>query len=132
MRYSLVILLFLSSAVRTQGQSGPCTQNAIERGHLPVAEDAFSYMPPYGKPVVGKGAIGEADTKSFSDRTNIKSGWVGEHRIVSSASGDMAYEYGTLHMSSDSKANPETGHEDFEAAMLIVYKATGLRVNRWR
>jgi hypothetical protein len=37
----------------------------------------------------------------------------------------MAYEYGTLHMSSDSKSKPSAGHEDFEAVMLIVYKAKG-------
>jgi len=126
MRYSLMTVVFvMASAVLTQGQSGPCSQSAIEGGRLPVADDAFSYMPPYGKPVVGKAAIGEADAKSFSDRTNIRSAWVGEHRIVSSASGEMAYEYGTLHMSSDSKSNSTTGHEDFKAVMLIVYKARG-------
>ena len=82
-------------------------------------------MPPYGKPAVGKPAINDANEKSFSDRTNIKSNWIGEHRIVSSPSGDMAYEYGTLHMSSDSKSKPATGHEEFEAVMLIIYKAKG-------
>ena len=71
----------------------------------------------------GRRCAVDADRKSFSDRTNIKSHWVGEHRIVSSASGDMAYEYGTLHMSSDSKSNQATGHEEFDAVMLIVYKA---------
>ena len=125
MRYILVLLVVVLSAVLTQAQAGPCTESAIKQGNLPTAEDAFSYMPPYGKPVVGKPAIKEANTKSFSDRTNIKSDWVGEHRIVSSPSGDMAYEYGTLHMSSDSKSNPAAGHEDFEAVMLIVYRAKG-------
>lgn len=42
---------------------------------------------------------------------------------MSTQSGDMAYEYGTLHMSSDSKRKPPTGHEEFEAVMLIVYQA---------
>lgn len=37
-----------------------------------------------------KPVIKEAHEKSFSDRTNIKSAWVGEHSIVSSTSGDMA------------------------------------------
>ena len=37
----------------------------------------------------------------------------------------MAYEYGTVHMSSDSKSNQAAGHEDFEAVMLMVYKAKG-------
>jgi hypothetical protein len=38
----------------------------------------------------------------------------------------MAYEHGTLHMSSDSKSKPgAAGHEEFDAVMLIVYKAKG-------
>ena len=119
MRHSLVALFILLSAVMTQAQTGPCTESAIKQGNLPVAEDAFSYMPPYGKPVVGKPAIQDANTKSFSDRTNIKHSWVGEHRIVSAPSGDMAYEYGTVHVSYDSKE----GHKEFEAVMLHVYKA---------
>jgi hypothetical protein len=125
MRYTLVSLLIVLCAVLMQAQRGPCTEIAVKQGNLPSAEDAFVYMPPYGKPVVGKPAIKEANQKSFSDRTNVKSDWVGEHRIVSSPSGDMAYEYGTLHMSSDSKSNPTAGHEEFEAVMLIVYKAKG-------
>ena len=126
MRCNLVSLFtVVLSAALMQGQTGPCTESAVKKSDLPAADDAFAYMPPYGKPVVGKPAIKEANEKSFSDRTNIKSDWVGEHRIVSSPSGDMAYEYGTLHVSSDSKSKPSAGHEDFEAVMLIVYKAKG-------
>ena len=121
MRYSLVALFLLLSAVVTQAQTGPCTESAIKQGNIPVADDAFSYMPPYGKPVVGKPAIQEANKKSFSDRTNVKSSWVGEHRIVSAPSGDMAFEYGTRHVSYDDKE----GHHEFEAVMLHVYKANG-------
>jgi ketosteroid isomerase-like protein len=120
MRYSLVPWLILLSAVLMQAQSGPCTESAIKQGNLPSADDAFAFMPPYGKPVVGKPAIKEANEKSFSDRTNITRSWVGEHRIMSSPSGDMAYEYGTLHMGYDSK---EDGHQEFEAVILSVYKA---------
>jgi hypothetical protein len=126
MRYDSIPLLIVLSAVLTQAQTGPCTEGAIKQGNLLSAEDAFVYMPPFGKPVVGKPAIKEANEKSFSDRTNIKSDWVGEHRIVSSPSGDMAYEYGTLHVSSDSKSSPTSGHEEFEAVMLTVYKAKGV------
>jgi ketosteroid isomerase-like protein len=120
MRHSFVPMLILLSAVLAQAQAGPCTEAAIKEGNLPVAEDAFSYMPPYGKPVVGKPAIQAANEKSFSDRTNIRHSWVGDHRIVPSASGDMAYEYGTMRTSYDSKSE---GHHEFEAVMLTVYKA---------
>ena len=37
----------------------------------------------------------------------------------------MAYEYGTMHMSSDSKSNPTSGHVESDAVMLIVYKEKG-------
>jgi ketosteroid isomerase-like protein len=120
MRHSFVPILTLFCAALTQAQAGPCTEAAIKEGNLPVAEDAFSYMPPYGKPVVGKPAIQAANEKSFSDRTNIQHSWVGDHRIVPSASGDMAYEYGTTHVSYDSKSG---GHHEFEAVILSVYKA---------
>ena len=118
-RYCLALSFILLSAGRMQAQAGPCTESAIKQGHLPVAADAFEYMPPYGKPAVGKSAIKTADTKSFSGRTNIKSSWAGDHRIVSSPAGDMAYEYGTLAMSYD-----ESGQrQEFKAVILNVYKA---------
>jgi hypothetical protein len=126
MRCPLVPLLVVLSAALTQAQTGPCTESAIKQGNVAVAEDAFAYMPPHGKPLVGKPAIQDANTKSFADRTNRKFSWVGEHRIVSSPSGYMAYEYGTLHVSSDSKSVPTSGHEEFEAVMLTVYKAKGV------
>lgn len=120
MRYRIVPLLIVLSAVLTQAQTGPCTEVAIKGGNVPVADDAFSYMPPYGKPVVGKPAIQAANTKSFGDRKNIQHSWVGEHRIVSTPAGDMAYEYGTVHMAYDS--TEEGGHHEFEAVILSVYK----------
>ena len=119
MRYTLVPLFILLSAVLTQAQRGPCTESAVKQGKIPLADDAFEYMPPYGKPVVGKSAMHAANTKSFSGRTNIKSSWVGDHRIVSSPSGDMAYEYGTLDMSYEESGQ----HHEFKAVILDVYKA---------
>jgi len=54
MRLSLIPLFIVPCAVPTQAQTGPCTESAIKQGTLPAADDVFSYMPPYGKPVVGK------------------------------------------------------------------------------
>ena len=119
MRLSLVPLFILLCPVMTQAQTGPCTESAITRGNPPAADDVFSYMPPYGKPVIGKPAIKTANAKSFADRTNITRSWVGDHRIVSTPSGDMAYEYGTVHMGYDEGGK----HNEFEAVMLTVYKA---------
>ena len=119
MRLSLVPMLILLCAAPTQAQNGPCTESAIKQGKLPAADDLFAYMPPYGKPVVGKSATQAANAKSFSDRTNITRSWVGDHRIVSTPSADMAYEYGTVKMGYDEGGK----HNEFEAVMLIVYKA---------
>src|SRR5215472_3276503 len=72
MRFRLTfwtLLFVMVFAELTQAQSGPCTQSTIGHSRVPVADDAFSFMPPYGKPVIGKAAIGETDTKAFSDRT---------------------------------------------------------------
>lgn len=122
MRLSLVVPLFvLACAGPVQAQTGPCTESAIKQGKLPAADDAFSYMPPYGKPAIGKPAIRSAQEKSFSARTNITRAWVGDHRIVSTPAGDMAYEYGTVHMGYDESGK----HQEFEAVMLTVYKANG-------
>ena len=122
MRYTMVPLLVVLSAVLMQAQSGPCTESAIKEGDLPVADDAFAYMPPYGKPVLGKPAIQDAHKKSFSDRSNIRRFWGSDRRIVAMSSGDMAYEYGTMQIGYDSKSE---GHQDFKAVMLIVYKLRG-------
>ena len=119
MRFTLVPAFILLSSMLVHAQSGPCTESAVQRGNLAAADDAFAYMPPFGKPVVGKTAIQSAGAKSFSERTNITRAWVGEHRVVPTASGDMAYEYGTMRMGYDEGGK----HNEFEAVILSVYKA---------
>jgi ketosteroid isomerase-like protein len=119
----LMPLSVLLLAALLHAEAGPCRESAVKQGNAPLADDAFAYMPPYGKPVTGQPAIRDANSKSFSDRTNIKKDWVGEHKVVSAPSGDMAYEYGTVHMSYDSKG--EGGHQEFEAVILAVYQARG-------
>jgi hypothetical protein len=121
MRCCLVAFFLLVSAGLSRAQSGPCTEGAIKQGKLPMADDAFSYMPPYGKPVTGQSAIHDTAQSKFSDRTNVTNSWVGERRIVVSPSGDMAYEHGTMRVTYDDK----DGHHQFDAVMLTVYKAKG-------
>jgi hypothetical protein len=120
MRLGSILLLFVGSTTLAQAQTGPCTEGTIRKGGIPIADDAFSYMPPYGRPVIGIAGMKEANTKSFSDRTNIQRSWEDDHHVVTTPAGDMAYEYGTLRMSYDSKS---AGHQEFEAVMLLVYKA---------
>jgi hypothetical protein len=117
MRHVLVLLFILASAGVVCAQ-GPCTEAAVKGGKLPLAEDAFSYMPPFGKPVTGKAGIDTAE-KKFAGRTNIKHSWESDHKIVASASGDMAYEHGTMDVSYDEEGKPH----QFKAVILNVYKA---------
>jgi len=123
MRFSLMFLFTLAICALAQAQTGPCTEKAVKQGNLPFADDAFSFMPPYGKAVTGTAAAEEAAKKSFSDRTNRKLEWASDHRIVASASGDMAYEHGTMHVSYDDKSDGK--HHRFDAVMLNVFKAKG-------
>jgi hypothetical protein len=123
MRISFVLLVSAVLAAGAQAQTGPCTESAIKEGHLPIADNAFSFMPPFGKAVTGKAAIHDAAEKKFSDRTNMKFDWAGDHKIVASPSGDMAYEHGTMHVSYDTKGDGK--HHEFSAVMLTVYKANG-------
>jgi ketosteroid isomerase-like protein len=123
MRCTLMFLLSLMFGALAQAQSGACTESAVKQGQLPMADDAFSYMPPYGKPVTGTAANDEAAKKSFADRINRKFEWASDHRIVASPSGDMAYEHGTMHVSYDDKSDGK--HHTFDAVMLNVFKAKG-------
>jgi hypothetical protein len=120
-RICLSLLPTLLLVAPSQAQTGPCTETAINQGKTSPAEDMFSYMPAYGKPVIGKGDVQKANAENFSGRTNVTRSWGSDHRIVSSPSGDMAYEYGTQRMGYDESGK----HTDFEAAMLIVYRARG-------
>jgi hypothetical protein len=120
MRYSVVFLFLFVSTIFGFAQ-GPCTEAAVKEGKLPMADDAFSYMPPFGTPVSGKTAIQDTAEKKFAGRTNVKHSWESDHRIVASASGDMAYEHGTMDMSYDEEGKPHK----FKAVMLNVYRAKG-------
>ena len=120
MRYFAILVFMVVSAISVCAQ-GPCTEAAVNEGKVQLAKDAFSYMPPFGKPVTGKEAIHDTAEKKFAGRTNVKHSWELDHRIVASASGDMAYEHGTMDMSYDEAGKTQT----FKAVMLNVYKANG-------
>lgn len=120
MRHLATLVFTAMSSILVCAQ-GPCTEAAVKEGKVQLAKDAFSYMPPFGKPVTGKGAIQETAEKKFAGRTNVKHSWESDHRIVASASGDMAYEHGTMDMSYDEDGKPHS----FKSVILNVYKANG-------
>ena len=120
MRCISIALLTLASVTLASAQ-GPCTEAAVQQGGLPTADDAFSYMPPFGKPVTGKDAIHDTAQKKFAGRTNRKFTWESDHKVVAAPNGEMAYEHGTLDVSYDEESKPH----QFKAVMLNVYKAKG-------
>jgi len=119
MRLTPVPFIVLLLAVPAQAETGPCTEAALKDANPPAADDVFMYMPPYGKPVIGKPSARAANANSFSNRTNITRSWLNDHRIIAAPSGDMAYEYGTLHMGYDENGK----HTEFDAVMLTVFRA---------
>jgi len=119
MRTAVAFAAVLFLAVSAHAQTGPCTERAVNNERLTVADDAFSYMPPYGKPAIGKPAIQSANKEKFSARTNVTREWADDHRVVVSPSADMAYEVGTLHMGYDEGGK----RTKFDAVMLTVFKA---------
>lgn len=120
MRHILVLMFVVLSGVVVCAQ-GPCTEAAVKEGKVQLAKDAFSYMPPFGKPVTGKTEIQSTAEKKFAGRTNIKHSWESDHKVVASPSGDMAYEHGTMVMSYDEGGKSQT----FKSVILNVYKANG-------
>lgn len=114
-------ILCLAPFVRAQ--SGACTESGVKHGDLESSDNAFVYMPPYGKPAAGNSEIDSANKKSFSDRTNITRSWEADHRVVVAPSGDMAYEHGTLKMGYDDKSDGK--HHEFKAVILAVYRTEG-------
>ncbi|MGH9728673.1 MAG: hypothetical protein ACRD4V_08805 [Candidatus Acidiferrales bacterium] len=123
MRFNLALLLGLALATAVHAQTGACTKSAVQKGGLPVAEKAFTYMAAFSKPVTTKAAAEKAAEESFADRINRKFEWANDRVVVASPSGEMAYEHGTMHVSYDTKSDGK--HHSFDAVMFMVYQAKG-------
>ena len=127
MRACLVLLAVLSFCGAAAAQNGPCTEagiraakSAAEKHQLPHTADLYFFSGALDKPVIGAQAAGRTSATIGASRKN-ESDVDKIGRIVADKSGDMAYEYGTSHMSYD---DVKTGkHEDFTAAYLFVWKA---------
>jgi hypothetical protein len=52
-------ILFSVFVIASQSSSAqaPRTEAVVKEGTLPMVDDAFSYMPPFGKSVIGKAAM---------------------------------------------------------------------------
>ena len=79
------------------------------------------YIGALEKPVIGEEESSKAIEPVMPKRKNVKHDPNKPDRIVADPSGDMAYEYGTTHVSFDDSDNGK--QRDFTAAYLRVWKA---------
>jgi ketosteroid isomerase-like protein len=86
-----------------------------------MAEGAFSHVPSFAKPVVGRAAYRDAAETKLAGRTNIEHSWESDRLIVVSVQGDMAYERGIMDVHYDEEGKQQSSR----VVVLAVYKANG-------
>lgn len=127
MRTCLVLLAVFSFSGLAAAQTGPCTVAGVKavraaspKHALPHTADLYFFSGALDKPMIGAQAAEKISASIGSSRKN-ESFVDHTDRIVADPSGDMAYEYGSSHMSYDDVKSGH--HEDFTAAYLFVWKA---------
>ncbi|HEX6805338.1 MAG TPA: nuclear transport factor 2 family protein [Terriglobales bacterium] len=123
-RALLVFLLCLPAVAQT----GPCSEQFVKaqaaKPHPDsVADDVYFFSGALDKPVIGKPAADKAFAPITAERKNETREPLRPERIVAAPSGDMAYEYGTVHDAFDERRTGK--HIDFTAAYLRVWRAEG-------
>ena len=126
MRFAAAAAVVFLFVIQALSQTGPCTESAvkslIDKHDLnTVADDSFYFSGALDQPVVGKAAIDNALKPVAESRQNMKTTPLRPDRVVVAPSGDMAYEYGTEHISFEERASGK--HRDFTTAYLRVWRA---------
>lgn len=122
------VLLIAFLALPALAQASPCTARFIKGQAAKArpdseADDLYFFSGALDKPVVGTVAAVNASAPVAARRKDEKNDPLHPDRIVVAASGDMAYEYGTAHMTYTER---DTGKlVDFTAAYLRVWRAEG-------
>lgn len=93
------------------------------------ASDVYFFAPFLEKPVVGSQEWKSARERKMGDRKNVKDEYSKIDSVVVSASGDMAYAYGTSHGSWD---DAQGEHHDSTTAFLDVWKLRMVPANLQR
>lgn len=118
------LVVFTSAAF---AQTGPCSEHAIRQTRqsnvlAPRTADMYFYSGALDKPVVGGEQIAATGKQVASGRKNQKES-LQPDKIVVAEDGQMAYEYGTGHVSYDDVKSGK--HEAFSTAYLAVWKTDG-------
>lgn len=127
MRTFLTLLAVLSFSSAAAAQSGPCTEAAIKaaktaawKGALPHTSGQYFFSGALDEPVIGTQPRAKAGSAIAATRKN-ESEVETTGRIVPADSADMAYEYGTVHITYDDAKTGE--HNVFTSAYLRVWKS---------
>ncbi len=125
MRFAAAAAMVFLLVIQALSQTGPCTESSvkslIDKHDLnTVADDAFYFTGALDQPVVGKPAYDIAMKPVEQSRQNVKRTPDRPDRVAVAPSGDMAYEYGTVHVSFDERASGK--HRDFTTADLRVWR----------
>lgn len=124
-RKRVVVVLLALPAV---AQRGPCTeafikaQAATEHPNS-VADDAYFFSGALDKPVVGRAAAFKAFAPVAAERKDENHEPPRPDRIAAAPSGEMAYDYGTAHVSYNERQSGKP--IVFTAAYLRVWRAEG-------
>lgn len=127
---STFVLIVVVQFCPVFAQKGPCTEESIRaasKAGPPVrTDDSYLFNPMLPKPVIGDEERNKANQSlgpSMANRKNMSMVPPEIDRIVVATSGDMAYGYGTSHMSYDETDSGK--HVDTTLAFLSVWKADG-------
>jgi ketosteroid isomerase-like protein len=126
MRFAVAVAMLFLFVTQAFAQTGPCTESTVKslidkHDVNAVADDAYYFTGALDQPVVGKAAHDSAMKAVEESRQNLQTTPLRPDRVVVAPSGDMAYEYGTEHVSFDERAGGK--HRDFTTAYLRVWRA---------
>ena len=92
----------------------------IASGKLAYTDDSVFWAGAFKRPVAGKETPEPfAETKNLNRKNQVNK--VKVERLEIASSGDMAWEYSTVHTEYDTDETP-TSHKSFEAGVLRVWK----------
>jgi ketosteroid isomerase-like protein len=119
-----IALLVVALCGTAFAQKGKCNEDSIRnpsQTERVLSDDVFFFSGALDKPVVGRSALSKQMQTVAAGREKENNASAKPEKVVVSQSGDMAYEYGTDHVTFDEKGTGK--HNDFTAAYLRVWRA---------
>jgi hypothetical protein len=104
----MLAVFTITASLAAVARKGPCTEQTIKdtsqkQNDSSLADALYFFSPAVTEPIIGKSELQKSREHGEAARTNQKYDPSHVERIVVAASGEMAYEYGTRHLSFDEK-----------------------------